>query len=183
MLKPFNECLRLGLTPGLEKDIRTQFPKETGMLVAQVVLPQGPSSTKIENGDVLSKVNGELITQFVCLDSMLDDNVGNLVTFSMQHAGEVLDIKLNIGDLHAITPDRFVSVAEAKFHDLSYQLARRYAIALKDPGVYVSETTSSFPSSNATGSLIQEVDNQPTPNLDAFIEVMKMIPDKKRVVI
>ena len=109
--------------------------------------------------------------------------MGNLVTFSIQRAGEVLDIKLNIGDLHAITPDRFVSVAGAKFHDLSYQLARRYAIALKDPGVYVSETTSSFPSSNATGSLIQEVDNQPTPNLDAFIEVMKMIPDKKRVVI
>jgi S1-C subfamily serine protease len=61
MLKPFNECQRFGLTLKLEQDIRTQFPNETGMLVAEIVLPQGPASAKIKNGDVLFKVNGELI--------------------------------------------------------------------------------------------------------------------------
>jgi S1-C subfamily serine protease len=113
----------------------------------------------------------------------LDNNVGKTVIFSIQRAGEILDFKLDIGDLHAITPDRFVSVAGATVHDLSYQSARRYAISLEDAGVCVSETTSRFLFPSAIGSLIQEVDNQPTPNLDAFIEVMKKIPDKKRVII
>ncbi|KAF2031894.1 Pro-apoptotic serine protease NMA111 [Setomelanomma holmii] len=185
ILKPFDECRRLGLSPELEKAVRTQFPKETGMLVAEVVLPQGPASTQIEEGDLLTKVNGEFITQFVRLDSILDDNVGKTISVTIQRAGENMDVEIDVGNLHDITPDRFVSVAGASFHDLSYQQARLYAISLKNAGVYVCEAAGSFRFADgyASGWLIQEVDNQPTPNLDAFIEVMKKIPDRKRIVI
>ncbi|KAL6707831.1 hypothetical protein ACN47E_003731 [Coniothyrium glycines] len=185
ILKPFDECRRLGLSPELESAIRTQFPKETGMLVAEVVLPQGPASGKIEEGDLLIRINGELLTQFVRLDALLDDNVNKTITATIQRAGENLDVELDVGNLHDITPDRFVSVAGASFHDLSYQQARLYAISLKDAGVYVCEAAGSFRFADGytSGWLIQEVDNQPTPNLDAFIEVMKKIPDRKRVVI
>jgi len=185
ILKPFDECRRLGLSPDLEKAVRTQFPKETGMLVAEVVLPQGPASTKIEEGDLLTKVNGEFLTQFVRLDSILDDHVGKTISVTIQRAGENMDVELEVGNLHDITPDRFVSVAGASFHDLSYQQARLYAISLKNAGVYVCEAAGSFRFADgyASGWLIQEVDNQPTPNLDAFIEVMKKIPDRKRIVI
>lgn len=185
ILKPFDECRRLGLSPDLEKAIRTQFPKETGMLVAEVVLPQGPASSKVEEGDLLIRVNGELITQFVRLDSILDDHVGKTVSVTIQRAGENMDVELDVGNLHDITPDKFVSVAGASFHDLSYQQARLYAISLKNSGVYVCEAAGSFRFADgyASGWLIQEVDNQPTPNLDAFIEVMRKIPDRKRVVI
>jgi S1-C subfamily serine protease len=185
ILKPFDECRRLGLSPDLEKAIRTQFPKETGMLVAEVVLPQGPASTKIEEGDLLTKVNGEFITQFVRLDSILDDSVGKSISVTIQRAGEDMDVQLEVGNLHDITPDKFVSVAGASFHELSYQQARLYAISLKNAGVFVCEAAGSFRFADgyASGWLIQEVDNQPTLNLDAFIEVMKQIPDRKRIVI
>jgi len=184
ILKPFDECRRLGLSPNIEKAIRTQFPKETGMLVAEVVLPNGPAARKIEEGDLLVKVNGELITQFVHLDSLLDDSVGGKLSVTLQRAGEDLDVELNVADLHDITPDRFLSVAGASFHDLSYQQARLYAISLKDAGVYVCEAAGSFRFADGYGSgwLIQEVDNHPTPNLETFIEVLKKIPDRKRVV-
>ncbi|KAF2819600.1 Pro-apoptotic serine protease NMA111 [Ophiobolus disseminans] len=185
ILKPFDECRRLGLSPELEKAVRTQFPKETGMLVAEVVLPEGPASTKIEEGDLLTKVNGEFITQFVRLDSILDDHVGKTISVTIQRAGENMDVELEVGNLHDITPDRFVSVAGASFHDLSYQQARLYAISLKNAGVFVCEAAGSFRFADgyASGWLIQEVDNQPTPNLDAFVEIMKKIPDRKRIVI
>ncbi|KAH3944055.1 pro-apoptotic serine protease [Parastagonospora nodorum] len=185
ILKPFDECRRLGLSTDLEKAVRTQFPKETGMLVAEVVLPQGPASTKVEEGDILIKVNGEFITQFVRLDSILDDNVGKTISVTIQRAGENLEVELDVGNLHDITPDRFVSVSGASFHDLSYQQARLYAISLKNAGVFVCEAAGSFRFADgyASGWLIQEVDNQPTPNLDTFIEVMKKIPDRKRIVI
>ncbi|EMD94875.1 hypothetical protein COCC4DRAFT_176377 [Bipolaris maydis ATCC 48331] len=184
ILKPFDECRRLGLSAELEKDIRTQFPKETGMLVAEVVLPQGPASNKVEEGDLLLRVNGELLTQFVRLDAILDEHVGQTISVTIQRAGENMDVEIDVGDLHAITPDKFVSVAGASFHDLSYQQARLYAISLKGAGVYVCEAAGSFRFADGytSGWLIQEVDNQPTPDLDTFIQVMKKIPDRKRVV-
>ncbi|KAF2106296.1 Pro-apoptotic serine protease NMA111 [Lophiotrema nucula] len=185
ILKPFDECRRLGLSPDWEKAVRTEFPKETGMLVAEVVLPQGPASSKIEEGDLLIKVNGELITQFVRLDSILDESVGQKISITVQRAGENLDVEIDVADLHAITPDRFVRVAGASFHDLSYQQARLYAISLKDSGVFVCEAAGSyrFADGYTSGWMVQEVDNKPTPNLGTFIEVMRAIPDRKRVVI
>ncbi|KAL5371593.1 hypothetical protein DPSP01_014151 [Paraphaeosphaeria sporulosa] len=184
ILKPFDECRRLGLSPDVEKAVRTQFPKETGMLVAEVVLKNGPASKHVEEGDVLVKVNGELLTQFVRLDAVLDDSVGGKVSLTIQRAGEDLEVELDVTDLHAITPDRFISVAGASFHDLSYQQARLYAISLENAGVYVCEAAGSFRFAEGftSGWLVQEVDNQPTPNLEAFIEVMRKIPDRKRVV-
>jgi S1-C subfamily serine protease len=185
ILKPFDECRRLGLSADSEKAIRTQFPKETGMLVAEVVLPEGPASTKVEEGDLLIQANGELLTQFVRLDSILDESVGGKVKLLIQRAGENMEVELDVADLHSITPDRFISVAGGSFHDLSYQQARLYAISLKNAGVYVCEAAGSFRFADgyASGWLVQEVDNQPTPNLETFIEVMRKIPDRKRVVV
>lgn len=184
ILKPFDECRRLGLTAEWEGQVRKQFPKETGMLVAEVVLPKGPADQKLEEGDVLLKVNGELLTQFVRLDDILDSSVGGTVKLMIQRGGEDMNVELNVGDLHAITPDRFVSVAGAAFHNLSYQQARLYAIAIEGAGVYCCEAAGSFRFEGSEyGWLIQSVDHKPTPNLDAFIEVMKAVPDRSRVVV
>ncbi|KAG8623653.1 hypothetical protein KVT40_008629 [Elsinoe batatas] len=183
LIKPFDECRRLGLTSNWESEVREKFPKETGMLVAEVVLPKGPADTKLEEGDVLIKVNGELLTQFVKLDAILDDRVGKQVSLLVQRGGEDIEVTVDVGDLHAITPDRFVSVSGGSFHNLSYQQARYYVVALQGNGVYCCQTSSSFGLDPGHGWLIQSIDNQPTPDLDTFIEVAQKIPDRKRVVV
>lgn len=182
MIKPFDECRRLGLTPEWESAVRKNFPKETGMLVAEIVLPEGPSDQKVEEGDVLIKVNGELLTQFIRLDDILDSSVDGKVKLLLQRGGEDIEVEVTVGDLHAITPDRFVSVAGGSFHDLSYQQARLYAVACK--GVFVCEATGSFRfDSTDNGWLIKTVDHKKTPDLKSFIEVMRDIPDRSRVVV
>jgi S1-C subfamily serine protease len=182
LLKPFDESRRLGLTPEWESAVRKTFPKETGMLVAEIVLPEGPSDKKIEEGDVLLKVNGELLTQFVRLDDILDSSVGETVKILVQRGGEDIEVEVEVGDLHAITPDRFVSVAGGSFHNLSYQQARLYAVACK--GVFMCEATGSFRFEGTdNGWIIQSIDHKKTPDLDTFIEVMKGIPDRARVVV
>ena len=182
VLKPFDDCRRLGLTPNWESAVRKATPNENSMLVAEIVLPEGPADGKIQEGDVLIKVNGELLTSFVKLDAILDSNVGGSMDLLIQRGGEDMEVTLNIGDLHAITPDRFVTVAGGSFHSLSYQQARLYAIAVK--GVYVCEAAGSFKMENAlSGWIIEAVDQKPTPDLDTFIEVMKGIPDRSRVVL
>jgi pro-apoptotic serine protease NMA111 len=177
MIKPFDECRRLGLTSEWEAAIRKSAPKETGMLVAEIVLPQGPAEGKLQEGDVLLKVNDELLTQFVRLDDLLDSSVGKVLKILVQRGGMDVEVKCEVGDLHSITPDRFVTVAGATFHDLSYQQARLYAIAVK--GVYVCEAAGSFKLENTlAGWIIDSVDKRPTRDLNEFIEVMKTIPGK-----
>ena len=106
--------------------------------------------------------------------------------FDLLHIGHIKYLKeaKSMGNVLVvtITPDRFVSVAGASFHNLSYQQARLYAVACK--GVFVCEATGSFRfESTDNGWIIQTVDHKKTPDLDSFIEVMKGIPDRSRVVV
>ncbi|KAL2754277.1 hypothetical protein ACRALDRAFT_1032601 [Sodiomyces alcalophilus JCM 7366] len=182
LLKPFDECRRLGLTAEWEALARKTFPKENNMLVAEIVLPEGPSDGKLQEGDILIKVNGELVTQFIRLDEILDSNVGQSIKVQLQRGGMDIEVEVQVGDLHKITPDRFVSVAGASFHDLSYQQARLYAVPCK--GVFVCEATGSFRFDGAdNGWIIHTVAGKETPNLDAFVDVMRAIPDRERVVV
>lgn len=184
LLKPFDECRRLGLSQEWEAAAREAFPKATNMLVAEIVLPDGPSYHKIEEGDVLLKVNGEMVTQFIRLDDILDSNVGKTVLLTLQRGGEDVEVDIQVGNLHDVTPDRFVTVAGGSFHDLSYQQARLYGVACKGGGVFVCESTGAFRVDSAdSGWMIQSVDQKKTPDLKTFIEVMRQIPDKARVVI
>ena len=180
LLRPFDECRRLGLTANWEAGMREKFPKETGMLVADCVLPAGPAHKKIEEGDLLIKVNGELLTQFIRLDEILDSHVDRKIDVLVQRGGKDIGFEVLVEDLHSITPDRFLSVAGASFHDLSYQAARHEAVALKGSGVYACDASGSFTlstsGSGTYGWLLQTVDNKDTPDLDTFIKVMKDIP-------
>jgi pro-apoptotic serine protease NMA111 len=179
MIKPFDECRRLGLTAETEALVRSKFPNETGMLVAEVVLPEGPADTKVSEGDILVKVNGELLTQFIRLDDILDSSVDETVKLVVQRGGEDIEVEISVADLHAITPDRFVTVAGASFHDLSYQQARLFAISTKNQGVFVCEAAGSFRfDGSESGWLVQQVDDKDTPDLKTFVEVMTDIPGK-----
>jgi hypothetical protein len=144
------------LTAEWEDIVRKGFPKEVGMLVAETVLPEGPAHEYVEEGDILVKVNGELLTKFVRLDEILDDSVGKPVQLLLQRGGQDIEIELTVQDLHAITPDRFLTVCGASFHNLSYQCARLYAIAVK--GVYVCEPAGSFRFDGMDKGWIIEVD-------------------------
>ena len=182
ILRPFDECRRLGLSPDREAEMRQAFPKETGLLVAEIVLPKGPADSLIKEGDVLINVNDELLAKFVRLDEILDSHVGQKIKVLVQRGGDDVEIELSVGDLHSITPDRFVTVAGGSFHNLSYQQARLYAIPVK--GVYVCEAAGSFSfDSFESGWLIESVDQQKTPDLERFIEIMKSIRDRARVVV
>lgn len=50
------------------------------MLTVAETIPGGPSSNKLQPGDVLVRVNGELITRFVPLEAILDANVDKTVS-------------------------------------------------------------------------------------------------------
>lgn len=183
LLKPFDECRRLGLTSERETQIREMYPEKIGLLVAETVLREGPGDGKIKEGDTLIAVNGEIISSFIQLDDILDSGIGNDIEIIIQRGGIESTVVCKVGDLHNITPDRYVEVCGATFNELSYQMARFYALPVK--GVFICSASGSFNFDNKEkiGWIVDSVDNKDTPDLDTFIEVMKHIPDRKRVTV
>lgn len=183
LLKPFDECKRLGLTPEREAEARRNFPDKIGLLVAETVLREGPADGKLKEGDTLISINGIHISSFIQVDDILDEHVGEMIEILVQRGGVDHLWKCEVGDLHKITPSRYVEVCGATFNELSYQMARFYALPVK--GVFLSSASGSFnfDAKEKIGWIVDFIDNKATPDLDTFIEVMKTIPDRKRVTV
>lgn len=180
LLRPFDECRRLGLSPSAEAKARAEFPDKIGLLTAEIILPEGPADGLIKEGDTLISINDTPIATCISVDEILDANVGKKLKFTLQRGRKEILHYIEIGDLHSITPDRYVDVAGASFNEMSYQIARCYCLPVK--GVYVNNASGSFElTSNQSGWILESIDNKPTPNLDSFIEVMKSIPDRQKV--
>ncbi|SCU80356.1 LAMI_0B01948g1_1 [Lachancea mirantina] len=183
LLKPFDECRRLGLTSNRESDARKAFPDRIGLLVAETILREGPADGKIKEGDTLISINGDLIASFIQVDDILDSSVGKDINILVQRGGRDIALTCTVGDLHSITPARYLEVCGASFNDLSYQMARFYALPVR--GVFLSSASGSFnfDSKEKIGWIVDAIDNKETPTLDDFIEVMKQIPDRNRVTV
>jgi pro-apoptotic serine protease NMA111 len=157
----------------MERCVRGAFPGQLGMLVAETILEEGPACEQIKEGDILLRINNHLLLTFVSLDEILDSSVGQNIKVMIQRRGENIEVDLKIGNLEAITPNHFVTVGGAAFHDLSYQQAMRCAVPVR--GVYVCK--SSTVGWNR-GEMVLSVDRKETPNLNVFSEVMEGIRGK-----
>ncbi|XP_043695040.1 protease Do-like 7 isoform X2 [Telopea speciosissima] len=125
--KGFDETRRLGLQSETEQMVRHASPiAETGMLVVDSVVPGGPAHKHLEPGDVLVRVNGEVLTQFLKLETLLDDSVDKRINLQIERGGTSLTVELVVQDLHSITPNYFLEVSGAVIHPLSYQQARNF---------------------------------------------------------
>ncbi|KAI8059616.1 trypsin-like cysteine/serine peptidase domain-containing protein [Gongronella butleri] len=178
--RPYDEARRLGLQPATEDELRKIFKQEIGLLVVETVLPGGPAYGKLEEGDILLTMNKKYITTFVPFEDMLDSHVHQNILIGVERGGQYLEFNISVGDLHAITPDRYVEIGGSKLNNLSYQLARMYCVPCK--GVYVCEPSGMFRLDGPdNGWIIKSVDDRATPDLDTFIQVMREIPDRARV--
>ncbi|KAJ1938908.1 hypothetical protein FBU59_004296, partial [Linderina macrospora] len=181
MYEPFDYVRRIGLSPETEAQIRVHDPDEIGMLVAETVLPEGPGDTAgLITGDVLVSINDEIVTKFADLDEILDSSVGEQIKVVVERDGHRIQHVIDVQDVHAITPDRFVEMGGAVLHNLSYQLARYYCVPAL--GVFVAQVWGMLPLEDAgEGVVIKSVDGHDTPTLDDFILAIQAIPDRTRV--
>ncbi len=180
--RPFAELRRLGLTELTEAEVREADPAQTGMLVVERVIPGAEAGDFLRPGDILVRVNGELIAGFVPVEATLDDNVGNSVTLQIERGGEVLERALIVDDLHKITPDEFIHYGEGVFNNLSYQQARHYNRPIS--GVYVANPGYVFGSAAIPrASLLLSVDGDAVQDLDDLQRVLERLPDGQRTTV
>ena len=177
--KPYDELKRLGLTPETEKLVRSRFPSLTGMLTVDQVIPKSPAAGKLEPGDILVRIDGELVAEFVPLAAILDDSVDKSITVELERGGRAITEEIEVGDLHAISPSEFLEFGDAIVHDLSYQQARHYNREIE--GVYVANP--GYMLSRAAiprGAVISEVDGEVVRDINELRTQLARLADGDR---
>ncbi|KAI9593688.1 hypothetical protein BDF19DRAFT_447571 [Syncephalis fuscata] len=178
--QPYDEVRRLGLPMEREQVLRREQPRETGLLVVHQVLPRGPADGILREGDIIISVNKKSAPSFVSLADAMDDNVGQVVQFTVSRGNEERNVSVHIQDLHSITPDRFVEIGGGVVNELSYQLAKSYAQPVN--GIYVATSGHMLGSASAwRKSVVVSINYIPTPTLEAFIDAVNTLQDGIRV--
>ncbi|KAI9504102.1 hypothetical protein BX070DRAFT_190328 [Coemansia spiralis] len=175
---PFDDVRRLGLPEDTEAMVRRVRPGSIGMLVVTTVLPEGPGSIAgIEEGDVLISINDDIVTHFVALEQLFDDNVGNTLKIVVNRGGTDVEVSVAVEDLHKLTPSRMVTYGDTVVNNLSYQLANSFNKPIRGvhatyPGTLLS------PHCSDAAVIIESIDSKPIQNIDDFANVIKAIPDR-----
>ena len=182
--KTFDELRRLGLTSELETSIRRRLsgrPQQgRGMLVVEKVLRDGPAYNRLQPGDILHRIQGQVVTDFIGLESHLDEAGGQSLSVEVLRGDEPLTLDVTVGDLHAITPDHFLEVGRGVLHPLSYQVARRHNLPVR--GVYVALAGYMWSAANVPeGSIITKIDGVPVPDLDTLKAELETKGDGQRI--
>lgn len=180
--EPYDELRRLGLTDESERLAREAAPTQTGMLTVEQVIPGSPAADVLAPGDILIRVNGELVTRFVPLEALLDSHVGEEVDVLVERGGQRINAKIRVDDLHSITPDEYLEFGDAIVNRLSYQQARHYnrpaeGIYVANPGYLLSRAA--IP----RGAVIVEVAGEAVKSLDDFEAALDKLADGERALV
>ncbi|HHO54697.1 MAG TPA: hypothetical protein ENK18_28455, partial [Deltaproteobacteria bacterium] len=178
---PFDELRRLGLPDALEDSVRRlSTGGSAGMLVVDEVVPSGPGDGKLRPGDILARLDGEIVTEFVSLEVALDSSVGRSLTVEIVRGGEELELDLEVGDLHAITPDNYLEVGRGVLNPLSYHQARNHNLPVQ--GVYVAVSGYMWATAEVPeGALVTHIDGIEVPDLDALEAQLETKADGARM--
>jgi S1-C subfamily serine protease len=176
---PYDELGRLGLRAETEAAARRTAPDLTGMLVVQDVQPGSPTEGALLPGDILVRVNGQLVTTFEPLADILDASVGHAVTVEVERGGERLERHLEVQDLHAITPAEYLEFSDAVVHTLSYQMARHFNSPVR--GVFVANPGYALGAAGVPrGAVIESFNGKPVPTLAEFEAALGGLADGSR---
>ncbi len=168
------DCHARGLS---DQVIQKYSPDGSGLLVAKMILPGGPSHAEVMEGDVLLEVNGENVTSLSRFEDLMDDAIGDVINVRVKRHQDDRELVLKVQDLFQLTPHRILQFAGSTFHDLRYYTAFRYNVPIN--GVVLANAEGSFELDDGY-KLICSLNNQPTPDLDAFIKVAQGIPGEYR---
>ena len=180
--RPFDELRRLGLQSGTETEARKSQSDGTGMLVVWNVQPGSSSDGVLEPGDILVRVNGQLVTRFDPLESVLDDAVGGNVELQLQRGGTPYTAKLKVDDLDSITPASYLEIGDGVVHTLSYQEARAFHRPIR--GVFVAASGYIFDAAGVPrGAIITELNSKKIDTLADFTAAIGELGDGARVTV
>jgi S1-C subfamily serine protease len=178
--RSFDELRRLGLRRETETDVRRRFPRGTGLLVVDEVVPGGPADGRLQPGDVLLTLSARPLRDFGALEAALDDAVGGEVELEVERRGAGERLRVAVQDLHAVTPATYLEFGGGVLHPLSFQQARNHAVPVA--GIYVATPGYALARAEVpAGAVLTAVAGAPVADLDALEARLAAAPDGARL--
>lgn len=166
--QPFRQLQRLGLDEQTEQDVRQNSSDINGMLIVSQVIPEGVAEGILEPGDILMTIAGQLITDFIALESTLDASIGQTHSVEIIRQGLKRSVDITVADLHALAPIQLLELGDAVLQNMSIQHAR--AMNKPQSGVVVMQPGYIFTRADLPeGAVIIEVEGRPVSDLQSFI--------------
>ena len=120
---PFAELRRLGLTEGSEASARSAAPERSGLLVVRSTVRESPASAELRPGDILLRIEGVALPDFVQLEEVLDAFVGWTVDLAVERQGVFWSFPLR--SLICITSRRRNTSPWARRSCIRFRISRR----------------------------------------------------------
>jgi len=177
--QPFRELQRLGLDADTESRVRAAEQSSNGMLTVTQVFPQGVADGLLEPGDILVSIDGQLVTDFISLEDLLDSSIDRIIPVEFIRQGEQETVSISVADLNALAPSRLLELGDSIVQDMSIQHSR--AMNLPQQGVVVMRPGYLFTRAEVPrGALITDVDGVAMTDIDSFISVLKAADTGKK---
>ena len=162
---PYDELRRLGLGEEAEADARAAFPGSAGLLVVRSTLQGSAAASALTPGDILLRIEDEEFPDFLRLETVLDESVGQPVTLLIERRGRVMEAVIEVSDLHAVTPREYIAFGGTFLHPTSYQQARHFNVPLNT--IYVAQPGYMLGlAAIENGSIVREINGKPLETLD-----------------
>jgi S1-C subfamily serine protease len=133
----------------------------------------------LRNGDIVMAVDGQVVTSFRALENAVQKPA---VELTIWRNGEEIQMTIQTASLSGLGIDRAVSWAGALLQDPHRQMAAQRGI--EPYGVYVAFFSYGSPATRYglwAGRRVIEIDETPTPNLQAFVDAVKGKQDQESV--
>ena len=180
LFKEYYELKKQGFCGEFEELFRQYFPDGDGLLQAEKVLPKGPADNVLKTGDILLALNGNLVTKFVDLESVMDKSVGKSINLHIWRNKQVLSVTCIVQDSHSITPNWYVEIGDSVYHNLSHRLANSFGLPIE--GIFVAKCGYLLSQTTIERyNIITKVNYLPTTNIEDFIEIIKELPEGANV--
>jgi len=174
------------VTPALAKSFNLKEQK--GALVAQVFSGSPAEKAGIEQGDVIMEFDGKEVKDSKELPRIVaSTSVGKTVTVKVSRDGNVLDRKVEIGQM-----EEKVQVARAPssqeplgiaVQNITPEIAEGLGLK-KDEGVVVTGIEPGSPAANAgiqTGDVIREVNRKPVKDVEDFVQKIEQAKNQDNI--
>ena len=155
-----------------------------GRLVVHKILPGGSGmEAGLVTGDVLEKINGEPISDYVQLLEVMDNSVGCDIHLTVFRSREIHEVSVRVKSLEDVNPSEFIEVSGAIVHSLEYRVALSRNIPIK--GVFVAAHGYMFevmcPASGNAFKVITGIGEHEVTDLDSFEKAVASYADGTEV--
>lgn len=144
-----------------------------GLLVVHKSIPESSASERLNSGDIVLKINGDVACDYDTLVDHMDNNVGETIELEIERDQQILQVTMPVRDAHAMSVSKIFTIAGGVFYNVDYRTALIREVPLK--GIYV-EAMGVYNANTRIpqGSIIYSLNNNEVPDIESFVkEILK----------